>query len=240
MRISAFLSPAEIREDQLPGSWVVVVDVLRATSTLVTAFHHGIQSVRPVANAHDARELAKIMAPAPLLGGEQKGFRVEGFDCGNSPLEYAQDVVAGKRLIFSTTNGTRTLLKVRAASRIFLGAFLNARALAKFLEAREPSRLIFVCAGLHGYFSLEDAVSSGYIIKHISSGEPDNDGAVAAVAMAEKLGADEEGLFRKSFHGRYLLENGFERDVTFCAQKNIFEEIPEFVVETGEIILARS
>ncbi len=239
MKVSVFLSPAEIESTDLPGSWVVVVDVLRATSTLVTAFHNGVRSVRPVANAHDAQELATMMVPPPLLGGEIGGFRVEGFDLGNSPLDYQSEVVANRDIIFSTTNGTRTLLKVRAAERVFMGAFLNAGALAGFLAEQNPERLIFACAGLHGHFSLEDAVCSGYIISQISGVELAGDAAVAAVELSQALGREGEALFRRAFHGRYLQDKGFEKDLVFCAQKSVFEEIPEFVVETGEIVLAR-
>ncbi len=239
MKISVFLSPVEIEADRLAGTWVVVVDVLRATSTVVTAFHHGVASVRPVANAHDARELAKMWHPRPILGGEEGGFRAEGFDLGNSPLEYTPEAVSGRRLIFSTTNGTRTLLKVRQAERVFLGAFLNARALAEFLEKQQPERVIFVCAGRHGHFSLEDAISSGYIIRQIQSADSADDGAAAAQALAEKFAEKESDFFQQSFHGRFLASHGFEADLRFCAQKNVFGEIPEFVVETGEIVLAR-
>ncbi len=238
MKVSVFLSPAEIDKAQLPGSWVVLIDVLRATSTVVTAFHNGARSVRPVANASDARELARVMTPPPLLGGEIGGFRVDGFDLGNSPLEYKGDVVAGRHIILSTTNGTRTLLKVRSAARVFLGAFLNAAHLAAFLERKKPEQLIFACAGLHGYFSLEDAVCSGYIISHIQDAELANDAAVAVSLLSQKLGQAADAVFDHAFHGRYLRQNGFEEDLAFCAQRNVFEEIPEFLVETGEIVLA--
>jgi len=238
MTVSAFLSPCEINQALLAGSWVIVVDVLRATSTIATALHNGAARIQPAASALEARELAGRVKDIPvLLGGEKDGFRIDGFDFGNSPLEYVPEKVKGRAIIFKTTNGTKTFLRVKSADKILFGSFLNAKAISRFLNRQRPDRIIFANSGLKGYFSLEDAVCSGYIISQLSEQNPENDGATGCLALAKQLSGDvRKLLFEKSKHGKYLKNKGFAADLAYCSQKDLLQVVPVFDVEQNGIV----
>ncbi len=238
MIVSAFLSPCEIDQGRLRDSWVVVVDVLRATSTIVAALHNGAAGIQPVASASEAKERAKQLKNIPiLLGGEKNGFRIEGFDLGNSPLEYLPERVKGRVIIFKTTNGTETFLRVKLATKILFGSFLNASAISQFLSERRPDHIFFTNSGLKGHFSLEDSVCSGYIISQLLEPTIENDGAAACLALARQFSSDTRKLlFEQSEHGRYLKKKGFEADLEYCSQKDHLNVIPVFNAAQNEII----
>ncbi|HDZ12644.1 MAG TPA: 2-phosphosulfolactate phosphatase, partial [Bacteroidetes bacterium] len=141
MIVKSFLSPADLTEESVKNTWVVVIDVLRATSTIVTALHNGAKLVRPVADTAEAIRIAgQKRGEEILLAGEENGFKINGFDLGNSPLEYAHSVIYGKKIILKTTNGTRAFLNVQSAPKILVGSFLNAQAAAGFLNRNLPER----------------------------------------------------------------------------------------------------
>ncbi|NOY79345.1 MAG: 2-phosphosulfolactate phosphatase [Calditrichaeota bacterium] len=238
MIVSAFLSPCEIDQAALRNSWVVVVDVLRATSTIATALHNGAVRIQPVASASRAREQARQVNDLPvLLGGEKDGFRIEGFDLGNSPLDYSPEKVKGQAIIFKTTNGTETFLRVKSASKILFGSFLNAKALSRFINTHRPEHLIFANSGLKGHFSLEDSVCSGYIINQLITPERENDGATACAALAQRFSDDtRQLLFERSKHGRYLKNNGFTADLEYCSRKDFLNIIPVFDEKQNGIV----
>lgn len=237
MIVSAFLSPNEIDSDCLYGSWVVVIDVLRATSTIVAALYNGAARIQPVASVNEARGLANRKEKTNiLLGGEEKGFRIKGFDLGNSPLEYSAEMVKDKTIIFKTTNGTGTFLGVKSAEKILFGSFLNAKALSRFLSKHRPDHLFFANSGLNGHFSLEDAVCSGYIINQLSQFQFGNDEATACSVLAEKLSNDIPELFNQTKHGRYLKSHAFDADLEYCSRKDILDVIPVFDPEQEGIV----
>jgi len=242
MIVSAFLSPCEIDRAALQNSWVVVVDVLRATSTIATALHNGAARIQPVASVSEARERAKHLKNVRvLLGGEKDGFRIEGFDLGNSPLDYSPENVKGQSIIFKTTNGTETFLRVKSAAKILFGSFLNARAIGRFLNRHRPDYLIFANSGLKGHFSLEDSVCSGYIINQLITPELENDGATACVALAQRFSDDTKYLlFEQSTHGHYLKNNGFTADLEYCSRKDCLNVIPVFDAEKNGIVRVES
>lgn len=170
MNIDVLFKPGDINEGALKGKAAVVFDVLRATSTIVTALANGCRTVIPVEEIAEAIEIARALKePAEniLLGGERGGERVPGFPHGNSPLEYTQEVVTGKVLVLTTTNGTRAIRRAaRDASVLFTGSLLNARAVAHELWRLQVDAAL-VCAGTNGHFSLEDALAAGVVIKEI-------------------------------------------------------------------------
>ena len=139
MRVEAVLTPAEIallpRRD-LSDATCVVFDVLRATSTILTALFNGATRVYPVGTTAEAFTLRDTRLPAALLGGERGGVRIEGFDLGNSPREYTPEIVSGRDIITTTTNGTVALRACAGARTVFAGALLNLRALARLPRCR--------------------------------------------------------------------------------------------------------
>ena len=236
--VSAALIPRDLSQDKLPDKNVVVIDVLRATTTLVTALENGAESVIPVATPEEALEKKPSSSTEHvLLCGERGGIKCPGFDLGNSPREYTSDRVAGKRIIFTSTNGSRMMLMAKPARRIFLGAFINGRACAGRLADSGRDCLI-ACAGDNGRFSLEDAVCAGMIIEFLRESAPSialDDEAIAAEILYKAYAGDIPALLKNTVHGRRLAAIGFEEDLEFCAAENATDALP--VLMNGELIL---
>lgn len=211
----------------LPGATAVVVDVLRATSTLTTALDRGARAVFPSAATEDALRLAQSLGREDtLLCGERKGLRIEGYDLGNSPLEYTPEVVEGKRLIMNTTNGTRALLAAEDADAVLALSFLNLGAVAA--AVRDVERLVIICAGREGTFALEDAVCSGRLLRRLRAEGVDyemGDGARAALELARSFEPSEEFLISTEA-GQALVAAGLGEDLAWCAQVDALDLVP--------------
>lgn len=208
------------------GACAVVVDVLRATSTVAAALGHGAAYVIPrtdVDAAFAARAELERGREAPILGGERGGFKVAGFDLGNSPLEYGPERVGGRPVILCTSNGTAALERCRGASRLYAASFVNAGATAAAV-ARGAEGVVLCCAGKEGSPSLEDVCCAGLIatlLLDVYSYDADDATALALLCW-EKHRADVGRLLRKCNHGRYLAGLGFERDLEFCSRVDAF------------------
>ncbi len=188
MVIDVLLKPKEIRETELKSRVAVVLDVLRATSSIVTALANGCRAVIPAKTISEARKIERclkngtyhrkndffhdenipdIFGKDILLGGERGGERVPGFSHGNSPLEYGKEAVADKVLVLTTTNGTKAIrLAAKEAPALFIGSLLNARAAARKIWLLQKDTAV-ICAGTDGNFSLEDSLAAGVLIKEI-------------------------------------------------------------------------
>lgn len=230
MRIDVAFLPVELNQE-LSDKTVVVIDVLRASSTIVTALENGARSVIPVESVEDAKRIAHEFGSSVLLGGERGGLKIDGFDLGNSPLEYTRSKVAGKDLVFTTTNGTRAIHAARTAKRLIIAAFLNmASAVGKCAGIGKD--MVIVCSGRCGTFSLEDSVCAGAFIdkacEMIGAELVLLDSAVAARQLYRAYGDDFLRVFRLSEHGRILESLGMHRDLEFCASQNVFSSVPVF------------
>jgi len=237
MELSLFATPRVFSEAMAKGAHVIVIDVLRASSTIVQATENGVERIIPVAEVEDATRLLPTLKRADtLLGGEQDGHTIDGFDLGNSPIEYTTRVVTGKTLIFCTTNGTVAITKSTAAADIAVGCFLNLTAVVDRLVEAAPDRAVVLCAGNSGTLSLEDFVCGGHMVARIHAAMGSrvtlNDGAAAAFALAGCM-PDPETMIRASVHGRKLAELGFEQDLEFCARMDRYAGVP--VVVDGRI-----
>jgi len=201
-----------------PAVTAVVIDVLRATTTLTIAMAHGARRVRPAATPEQAFALRRRF-PDALLCGERDGRRVEGFDLGNSPAEYGATVVAGRDLIFASTNGSQALLAAHRARRRVLAAFVNASAVLRAIEA-EPE-VVLIASGKLGRFSLEDAALAGWLCAALERRGATLAGAAAraALALAPQAAAAVRTLVEGASHGRYLRRLGpeFAADLAVCA-----------------------
>lgn len=230
MRLDVLLTPGEVLPADLAGRTVVIVDVLRATSTIVEALGSGVRTIYPVASIEEALRLANTLGREEvLLAGERKALPIEGFDLGNSPRDFTPDKVGGKTLIMSTTNGTTVMSAAQSAARIVIGSFLNLSAVVADL-ARAGAEPVLVCAGREGKFGLEDAVFAGRVAAGVMEALPGggwemNDGARAALALVEPY-ADLEALFRATAAGRQIADAGLEEDLPFCAQVDRHELVP--------------
>lgn len=161
-RLSVHLLPDLVDESALAGATVVVIDVLRATTTITYALAAGVAQVIPCLEIEDARQTAaRFPRDQVLLGGERGGVKIEGFDLGNSPEEYSPEIVQGKSIVFTTTNGTRAMMRCRQAKRVLIGAVVNLSAVADAIHDEENVHL--VCAGTEGQVSFEDSLLAGWL-----------------------------------------------------------------------------
>lgn len=237
MHLSLYTKANEFSEAHAKGTHVVVVDVLRASSTIVHACENGVERIIPVAQVEDATKLVPTLErKKTLLGGEREGKMIEGFDLGNSPLEYASKIVRGKTLILSTTNGTVAITQSAPAQEILIGCFLNLSAVVTRISSARPDRVAVLCAGNLGQLALEDFVCGGLIVERLAQSYRGelilNDGAVAARELARTM-TDIGEVVRNSTHGRRLAELGFEKDLEFCSRIDKYGAVP--VVVDGRI-----
>lgn len=220
--IDVILSPPEIDllpDRDLSGSIAVAFDVLRATSTMVTALANGAAGIWPVRTIEDAWAL-KAVRPDALLGGERHGDRIEGFDLGNSPLEYGENI-RGREIISTTTNGTIALRSVEHAQVILAAALLNNGTVADYLAARPESSVLLVCAGTFREAALEDILAAGMLIS-LLPGRPLTDSAELALALFRQNEGDLPAALHRARNGRALLGKGRHREVDWCAQTSVY------------------
>jgi 2-phosphosulfolactate phosphatase len=229
--VRVYLLPAFIEPADLQGGVAVVIDILRASTTIVHALAAGADAVLPFESVDDARAAAaRLPAESVLLGGERGGERIAGFDLGNSPLEYTPEVVAGKTVVFTTTNGTRALQRCRTAERVLIGAFVNRDALLRVLQ--EDGRPVhLVCAGTDGHLTGEDILFAGEIADSLSPAEPDVQTQLA-IDYWRARSADPavfQGAIRSSRGGQNLLRLGMSADIDRAAECDLFDIVPEQV-----------
>jgi 2-phosphosulfolactate phosphatase len=196
----------------------VVIDVLRATTTLTVALANGARAVHAIESPEAARARA-AREPGALLCGERGGRILPGFDLGNSPFEYTPERVGGRTLLFASTNGSAAMARAAGARRTLLAAFVNATAV---LERLRGGDVVLVCAGKLGRFALEDAACAGYLAAGLVARGARLDGAAARVAVgfAPRDAGEVRAAVVGSSHARELSALGpeFVRDVAFCAE----------------------
>jgi 2-phosphosulfolactate phosphatase len=240
MRLDVLLTPAELVPAEIAGRTVVMLDVLRASTSIVEALAAGARTLFPVATIEEAIGLAKTLGREEvLLAGERKALPIEGFDLGNSPGEFTAERVGGKIVVMSTTNGTLALTAASGAERVIVGAWTNFQAVVDDL-VRTQAEPVFLCAGRDRVFGLEDAVCAGQMAAALMKALPDtewemNDGAVAALALAEEF-ADPAKLFPHTAAGRAIVDAGLGDDLAYCAQTDLRDVLP--VLEGRQIVLA--
>ena len=222
--IDVALSPAEIshlKEADLRQTTVVVFDVLRATSSMITGLAHGVTGFFPVRTLEAAREW-KERKPDLLLAGERHGVPPAGFDLGNSPNEFKS--VHGRRIIITTTNGTAALEQVRNAKTVLLGALVNIAALAELICSSSPEHLLLVCAGTGDRFSLEDAIGAGALLANLKRTDY-LDPAAMVHSLFSQVRDDLETCLCHSQNGRALFALGKEQDVRDCGQLSVYDTV---------------
>ena len=229
--IEVLFSPAEfeaLSRRDLRETTCVVFDVLRATSTIITALHHEASAVIPVASIKEALA-EKMVNPSVFLAGEREGFRITAqlsgsvdFDFGNSPREFASPATAGKTIVMTTTNGTRALKACVGAREILVGSFLNLSRLANYLRFSGASNLLLVCSGTHEEASYEDLLGAGALadtLWDIFSAGHIADSAQVARNIFHSARADLLGAMRFAANGRRLLGiPELHDDVKFCLE----------------------
>lgn len=232
MRVDIQLLPYPPDPGQLSTQAVVVIDVLRATSVIIRALSQGATEIIPVATVEEAFRRAKAFPPGDtLLGGERGSRRIEGFDLGNSPREYVAERVKGKRLILTTTNGTKAFHTVAHGAEITVGSFFNIAAVAQRCFETGRDLMIFP-SGDEGHLSLEDTVCGGMLIDLISKKGRERfiltDASRSAVIVYQRFKNDLLEAFHLSHHGKDLLDLGLGDDLAYCSQTDIVSLVPTF------------
>ncbi|MBC8230416.1 2-phosphosulfolactate phosphatase [bacterium] len=213
------------------GKIALVVDILRASSTITMALTNGARAVLPVLTPEDA--FTEYQDEYSLLCGERHGKRIKGFHLGNSPREYHPEIVRDKQLIFTTTNGTRALHVCSNAAELLMGSFLNRRAvcdhLVQSISTPTPKRnIVIVCSGKEGNIGIEDLVFAGLCVDTLKSriDVELTDAAKIARLIYEHYSTDILGMLFDCEHGKYLASIGLAEDLEFCAQMDVTDVVP--------------
>lgn len=208
----------------LIGKTVVVIDVLRASSTILTALTNGCREIIPVVEPEEALiKAGEVGGDRPLIGGERGGLKIPGFDLGNSPLEYTKEMVDGRRLVFCTSNGTKALKEAEKADEVLVGCFLNLSRLTSHLLTAEKEELILFCAGSGGRPSLEDTLCAGAIAQGLFQARGvslylSDQAKEAMISYRELAGEEIWQALARSEHGQRLSSLGFTDDLRYCGR----------------------
>lgn len=238
MQVEMFSTVGEVRSEELIGKTVVVMDILRATSCIVTALENGCEKVIPMETLGQAKGQQQENV---LLGGERFCKKIQGFDFGNSPLEYEASSVKDRTIVMTTTNGTRAIHKSLKGDLILIGSFLNGEAVAR-MAVRYGKDVALVCAGTKDRYALEDGLCAGYIAHCIEElkvggvymGDLARSMRLAYESCSEKL----PDTLLDCESGRRLTKLGFSKDVHYCAQRGISDVVP-VVFSGGDCIEIR-
>jgi 2-phosphosulfolactate phosphatase len=230
VKLFVWHTPELTPNDGLPNT-AVVIDVLRATTTIATALHVGAEAVQAFS---DMKELFTQSETWPvekrLRAGERGGAKVEGCDLGNSPLDCTAELMAGKRLFISTTNGTRALQRVQHSATVITGAIINRQAVVNYLLDKNPETVWLVGSGWEGGYSLEDTVCAGAIAQGLMTQgatlEIGNDEVIAAIALYTQWQNNLLELFEKASHGQRLLRLNVVEDLKYCAKIDLLDVLP--------------
>jgi Phosphosulfolactate phosphohydrolase and related enzymes len=230
MQITVQVASNYIKKGELTDKTAVVVDVLRASSTIITALQHHCDRMIPAANPMEAAEIKKASEGDVLLGGEMDTKKIQGFDLGNSPLEYMDENISDKPIIFSTADGSVAIKRCTEAAEVLIGAVLNAGAVAgRVVEIGRDVHL--VCAGTQGNFSTDDILAAGCILDRIMD--------LDAAAELDDLGRVALKMYRNSKNNllaamagckqyEHLIRAGLKKDVEFCLQEDLFPVVPVY------------
>ncbi|MCK8817424.1 2-phosphosulfolactate phosphatase [Natroniella sulfidigena] len=232
MKIDLIFSATDIKREEVKNKAVVVIDTLRATSTIITALAQGCSKVIPVAEIKEARKLSKNLKKDCLLAGERQGIKIDGFDLGNSPRDYTAKKVAGKVIVLTTTNGTQCFKRLIETEEILVASLLNVEQVSARLESKKE--VVFCCAGVAGQFALDDFITAGKIIAELVAESEVSLSDRALVAYQTYL-QNKNGLrsiLKRSQSGRNLISLGKEGDIDYIVEHQK-DYLPYY--ENGEI-----
>ncbi len=240
MKIDVTFSSGQLDELQLRDRNIIVIDVLRSSTTIAVALHNGAREIIPVASIESAVKISgSLFGEVTLRGGERNGKIIDGFNLGNSPREYTFTNVNGKSIIFCTTNGSVAMHKSRYARNLAIGSFVNISAIVDYIREINGDFQI-ICsgrAGAFGNFSLEDAVCAGMMINKLLDDESIqvdmSDSARASLLLYRNLGRSLPKLLKTCDHGQYLADIGFAEDLKICGS---IDSVPVLPVLSGTVI----
>lgn len=238
MKIALFLTSVPVDKAELEGRTAVVIDVLRATTSICAALQAGARGVIPTAGPGEAVDMrTKLGADMVVLAGERNGVKIENFDLGNSPAEFSEEVVGGKLVIMTTTNGTLALRRAAGSRQLLAASLVNVSSVADAI-ALEPHDLVMVCSGREGHFSIEDTICGGMIINQLAAVhkldvELNDAGSLALLLYRTNKSAIRQAIAQGE-HGRFLASIGFGRDVETATEVDSMPILP--VLRDGRLV----
>lgn len=239
--VSCYPTYDSVSDSAMKESVVIVIDVLRATSTMVTALANGAKEVLPVQEVDDAMALYRRLGPEQaLLGGERGAMPIDGFHLSNSPLDYTQDRLLGKSIILTTTNGTHALYHARLGKVVLVGALLNAQAVARAALMWDMP-VVLLCAGTMRHFSADDVLCAGAIADALVSQQPSlrtelDDLSRLAMDLFDRHRDHPIGALSDTRHYRRLIELGLNEDIRYCMQRNLLAVVPQYSQGAARLI----
>jgi 2-phosphosulfolactate phosphatase len=238
LKIALFLTSVPVDKAELEGRTAVVIDVLRATTSICAALQAGARGVIPTAGPGEAVDMrTKLGADMVVLAGERNGVKIENFDLGNSPAEFSEEVVGGKLVIMTTTNGTLALRRAAGSRQLLAASLVNVSSVADAI-ALEPHDLVMVCSGREGHFSIEDTICGGMIINQLAAVhkldvELNDAGSLALLLYRTNKSAIRQAIAQGE-HGRFLASIGFGRDVETATEVDSMPILP--VLRDGRLV----
>lgn len=229
-QLDVIILPQSADEMYFENQLVVVVDVLRASTTIVTALANGAKEVIAKARPDEVRQAANgFQRESCLLCGEREGKALPGFDLGNSPAEYSPERVKNKTLLYTSTNGSQMMVKARRAAQVWIGSFVNITAVLNGILMRDENVCI-ACSGREGQFSLEDTVCAGMMVDLLNQQDANRFEATDSAYASQILYQHDAGnlleMLQRSKHGRYLISLGMENDLLLAAETNRHGVLP--------------
>ena len=223
------MSRREISPEELYGATAVVIDVLAATTTLLTIMENGARRVFPARSLEEAEDIAgRLGGTKPIRGGEQGGKSIPGYDFGPLPKEYPPEAVAGKDVIFVTTNGTRAIAGAASADEVLIGCLRNAPAVARYLEVSGTESVYLICAGSKGRFNVEDFLGAATILSHMDlDGWRLDDAARMAFEFADRHRENTRQVLEGGRVGRWFVENGLTEMLDFFGEVGASKLVPK-------------
>jgi 2-phosphosulfolactate phosphatase len=225
MQVEVCLTPELIHQHDLKGKLVVVVDIFRATSCMVTGMSYPIRAIYPVETVEECTALGN---QGMVMAGERGGKKIEHFDIGNSPFEYMQGKWKDRDIAVTTTNGTATIKKSEAAHEILIGAFLNLAATVNYIK-KQKSDVLIHCAAWKGTPNLEDTLYAGALIHELDNVRTMGDSAQLALSLYLQHKSDLLGAAKKSGHAARLARFGITRDISFCIKKDVYDVVVAYL-----------
>lgn len=235
MRIDVIDVAGNITKEKVQGKTAIIIDVLRATSVMVTALANGVKAIYPYKDIESVLENSKKDSN-PLLCGERKGLKIDGFDCGNSPLEYPRELVEGRNMFMTTSNGTRAIERTAMGTdRIYISAFLNVGRVANQI-IEDDKDVVIICSGTDDNFSLDDALCAGEIIKRVcEKKEVQLSDMAIGLKFIAKNSKDIPTTLTGTKHYEYLKSIGFTGDMEHCFSMDKYNILP--IYENRKIII---
>lgn len=222
-KVDVCLLPELVRPDMVTNKVVVVIDVFRASSAIITGLAHGVDHFLAVTDPQEAR---KYQQKGYLAAGERGGEQLPGFDLGNSPFDYQPEKVNGKSVVITTSNGTRAIAAAQRAKAIFTTSFLNVSAMLNYLN-EQPNDILLLCSGWHGALSMEDTLMAGALKYGLQGFIGNSDECNLVDYLYDQNQEKLLEFLKKGAHAQRLINLGFEEDIVFCIQKNKYNFLAE-------------